>query len=363
MMNTNDFVSNLEIQGKRLRLFDIQKLEEKGVADMKRLPFSIKILVENLLRKLDHRIVTETDLTRIAQWRTRYDQPVEIPYHPARVLMQDFTGVPAVVDLAAMRDAVQRLGGDPGKINPLVPVELIVDHSVQVDAYGTTDAIHTNVMKEYERNGERYALLKWAQKSFDNFKVVPPNSGICHQVNLEHLGRVIITEDLDGNITAFPDSLVGLDSHTTMINGIGVMGWGVGGIEAEAVMLGQPYYMTIPEVIGFKMTGRLKAGVTATDLVLKVTEMLRAHGVVEKFVEYFGPGVKNLTIPDRATIANMSPEYGATMGFFPVDEKTVCLSQNDEPRRPGRYRGGLHQSSRALLHRRADTGIHDGSGA
>ncbi len=249
--------------------------------------------------------------------------PVEIPYHPARVLMQDFTGVPAVVDLAAMRDAVARQGGDPGKVNPLVPVDLIVDHSVQVDAYGTVDAVVENVRKEYERNGERYAFLKWAQQSFDNFKVVPPRSGICHQVNLENVGQVVMTAEENGRTLAFPDTLVGLDSHTTMIDALGVMGWGVGGIEAEAVMLGQPYYLSIPEVIGFRMTGALRPGVTATDMVLTVTQMLREYGVVEKFVEFFGPGMKKLSIPDRATIANMTPEFGATLGFFPVDEKTI----------------------------------------
>jgi aconitate hydratase len=237
--------------------------------------------------------------------------------------MQDFTGVPAVVDLAAMRDAVKDLGGDPRKINPLVPVDLIVDHSVQVDYYGTAEALTQNVAKEYERNSERYALLKWAQKSFDNFRVVPPNSGICHQVNLEHLGQVIITAKNGRTTVAFPDTLVGTDSHTPMINSIGVMGWGVGGIEAEAVMLGQPYYMSIPEVIGVKLTGELPEGTTATDLVLTVTELLRKHNVVEKFVEYFGSGMKNLTVTDRATLANMTPEYGATLGFFPIDHKTI----------------------------------------
>nr|NIQ38140.1 aconitate hydratase AcnA [Pseudomonadota bacterium] len=246
-----------------------------------------------------------------------------IPYYPARVLMQDFTGVPAVVDLAAMRDAVRDLGGDPKKIDPLVPVDLIVDHSVQVDYYGTADSLNKNVEKEYQRNWERYALLKWAQKSFDNFKVVPPNSGICHQVNLEYLGKVIIAEETGGRVIAYPDTLVGTDSHTPMINGIGIMGWGVGGIEAEAVMLGQPYYIPIPEVIGVRMVGELDEEVTATDLVLTITELLRAHKVVEKFVEYFGPGTKKLSVPDRATISNMTPEHGATLGFFPVDEKTV----------------------------------------
>ncbi|QTA92598.1 aconitate hydratase AcnA [Desulfonema magnum] len=322
-MEQNEFIKQINIKGQEYNISDINKIEEKGMADIKRLPFSVKILVENLLRKLDGRVVTEEDLLNIAGWKKQYDAPVEIPYHPARVLMQDFTGVPAVVDLAAMRDAVKTLGGDPKKINPLIPVELIVDHSVQVDYYGTKNALTKNVKKEYERNQERYGLLKWAQKSFDNFRVVPPNSGICHQVNLEYLGRIIITEELNGNLMAYPDTVVGTDSHTTMINGIGVMGWGVGGIEAEAVMLGQPYYMSIPQVIGFKMVGELKQGVTASDLVLTVTEMLRKENVVEKFVEYFGPGMKNLTIPDRATIANMSPEYGATMGFFPVDEKTI----------------------------------------
>jgi aconitate hydratase len=322
-MEKQEFERRINIKGQEYHIFDIGKLEEKGIADIKKLPFSIKILVENLLRKLDNYVVKEADLIQIARWRKHYESPVEIPHHPARVLMQDFTGVPAVVDLAAMRDAVRQLGGDPRKINPLIPVELIVDHSVQLDYYGTSDALSRNVAKEYERNGERYTLLKWAQKSFNNFKVVPPNSGICHQVNLEHLGRVVISENINGKYLAYPDSLVGTDSHTTMINGIGVMGWGVGGIEAEAVMLGQPYYMSIPEVIGVKMVGELREGVTATDLVLTVTEILRKHKVVEKFVEYFGPGMKKLAIPDRATIANMAPEYGATMGFFPVDEKTL----------------------------------------
>ena len=322
-MDKSEFIRQINISDKQYSIFDINMLERKGLANIRRLPFSIKILVENLLRKLDSRVVREADFLNIARWQKTYDVPVEIPHHPARVLMQDFTGVPAVVDLAAMRDAVKDLGGDPNKINPLVPVELIVDHSIQVDYYGTVDSLTKNVEKEYERNGERYALLKWAQKSFDNFKVVPPNSGICHQVNLEYLGRVIITEEIDGRHIAYPDTLIGLDSHTTMINAIGVMGWGVGGIEAEAVMLGQPYYMSIPEVIGVRMIGELKEGVTATDLVLRVTEMMRKHNVVEKFVEFFGSGMKNLTIPDRATIANMSPEYGATIGFFPVDEKTI----------------------------------------
>ena len=322
-MKKEAYLEHLNIKKRRFGFFNILKLEENNVADIGRLPFSIRILVENLLRKMDGRIVREENLLGIARWQKKYADPVEIPYHPARVLMQDFTGVPAVVDLAAMRDAVKKLGGNPEKVNPLVPVDLIVDHSVQVDCFGTDNAVFQNVKREYERNAERYALLKWAQKSFKNFRVVPPRSGICHQVNLENVGQVVITENIDGQTIAYPDTLVGLDSHTTMINGIGVMGWGVGGIEAEAVMLGQPYYMSIPQVIGVRISGQLKPGITATDLVLTITEMLRNYGVVEKFVEYFGPGLKTLTVPDRATIANMSPEYGATLGFFPVDEKTI----------------------------------------
>jgi aconitate hydratase len=322
-MQKEDFIREFEAGGQTYTMFDIRRLEAEGLADIQRLPFSIRILVENLLRKLDGRVVTEEDLRNIAGWQKTYATPPEIPYHPARVLMQDFTGVPAVVDLAAMRDAVQKQGGDPGKVNPLVPVDLVVDHSVQVDAFGTIDAVVENVRREYERNAERYAFLKWAQQSFDDFKVVPPRSGICHQVNLENVGQVVIAAADDGRTLAFPDTLVGLDSHTTMIDALGVMGWGVGGIEAEAVMLGQPYYLSIPEVIGFRMTGALRPGITATDLVLTVTEMLRDYGVVEKFVEFFGPGMKKLTIPDRATIANMTPEFGATLGFFPVDEKTI----------------------------------------
>jgi aconitate hydratase len=322
-MKKAEFIRKATIHQKEYRYFDINLLEKKGLAKISRLPFSIRILVENLLRKMDGRVVTEGDVLKVARWKKTYAAPQEIPYHPGRVLMQDFTGVPAVVDLAAMRDAMKALGGDPARINPLVPVDLIVDHSIQVDAWGTAGALTENVAREYQRNGERYALLKWAQASFDNFKVVPPNSGICHQVNLEYIGRVIATEIRQGRRLAFPDTVVGLDSHTTMINGIGVLAWGVGGIEAEAVMLGQPYYMAIPEVIGVRLTGALREGVTATDLVLAVTEMLRRRGVVEKFVEYCGPGMKSLSVPDRATIANMTPEYGATVGYFPVDEKTI----------------------------------------
>ena len=322
-MQKDQFINELKVNGKPYAYLDLKRLGSAIGADMDRLPYSIRILVENLLRKLDGRVVKEQDVRNIAGWQTTYDSPVEIPYHPARVLMQDFTGVPAVVDLAAMRDAVAAFGGDARKVNPLVPVDLIIDHSVRVDYFGAQNAITLNVQKEYELNGERYALLKWAQKSFDNFQVVPPRSGICHQVNLEHLSRVVVSAEENGRLVAYPDTLVGLDSHTTMINGLGVMGWGVGGIEAEAVMLGQPYYFSIPQVIGVKMSGHLKPGVTATDLVLVITEMLRQYGVVEKFVEFFGPGMKRLTVPDRATISNMSPEYGATMGFFPIDEHTL----------------------------------------
>ncbi|TKB26935.1 aconitate hydratase AcnA [Desulfopila sp. IMCC35006] len=323
MITSQDFVKKVQVDGVTYSFFDIQQLEKSGMGTIDRLPYSIRILVENLLRKLDGKIVTEKDLRAITAWQKSYAAPVEIPYHPARVLMQDFTGVPAVVDLAAMRDAVKKLGGDPAKVNPRVPVELVADHSVQVDFSGTSLSLTGNVAMEYERNSERYSLLKWAQKCFDNFRVVPPNSGICHQVNLEHLGRVTITEKIDDTTYAYPDTVVGLDSHTPMINGIGVMGWGVGGIEAEAVMLGQPYYMSIPEVIGVRLTGTMRAGITATDLVLTLTELLRKHKVVEKFVEYFGPGMQSLSVPDRATISNMTPEYGATLGFFPIDEKTI----------------------------------------
>lgn len=322
-MKKEDFIGQFQVEKETFNLYDIQQLSRQGIADIHRLPFSIRILVENILRKLDGTIVTKDHLTQIANWKPTYEAPVEIPFHPARVLMQDFTGVPAVVDLAAMRDAIALLGGDPKKVNPMVPVELVVDHSVQVDYYGTADAVDRNVEKEYERNKERYTFLKWAQKSFDNFKVIPPKAGICHQVNLEYLGRVVMDETKEKKRFAFPDSLVGLDSHTTMIDALGILGWGVGGIEAEAVMLGQPYSLPIPEVIGVKLAGTLSAGVTATDMVLFITKVLREYGVVGKFVEFFGKGMKDLSITDRATVANMTPEFGATVGFFPVDEKTI----------------------------------------
>jgi aconitate hydratase len=322
-MKSSSYEKTISVNGKEYQIVDIKAFGKERGMDIHRLPFSIRILLENLLRKFDGRIVRQEDVMNIAGWKKEYHEPVEIPYHPARVLMQDFTGVPAVVDLAVMRDAMKEYGGDPERINPSVPVDLIVDHSIQVDFSGSRDSLEKNVQMEYQRNSERYSLLKWAQSSFHNFRVVPPNSGICHQVNLEYLAGIIMVREDNGKYFAFPDTLVGTDSHTTMINGIGVLGWGVGGIEAEAVMLGQPYYMAIPEVIGVKLVGRLGRDITATDLVLTVTELLRKHHVVEKFVEFFGPGLQNLKVPDRATIANMSPEYGATMGFFPVDSKTI----------------------------------------
>jgi len=351
-MTATTFIKTLTVNGTVYSYFDIFELERSNIGKIGRLPYSIRILLENLLRKQDGGIVTDSDVRAIANWQTSYASPVEIPYHPARVLMQDFTGVPAVVDLAAMRNAVRDLGGDPARVNPQVPVELVVDHSVQIDYSGTCESLNKNVAKEYERNSERYNLLKWAQKSFTNFKVVPPNSGICHQVNLEHLGRVVIGEPGDDKPLAYPDTVVGLDSHTPMINGIGVMGWGVGGIEAEAVMLGQPYYMSIPEVIGVRLTGSLRPGVTATDMVLTITQMLRQFKVVEKFVEFFGPGLANLSIPDRATVSNMTPEYGATLGFFPVDDMTLQylkMTGRAQPRPAGHTRRGLQQSQRTVL--------------
>ncbi len=304
-------------------VYRFQRLEEEGVAQVSQLPFSIRILLEALLRHCDGRLITEDDVVALANWNPQDPGGRELPFMPARVLLQDFTGVPAVVDLAALRSAMQRLGGDPQRVNPLIPVDLVIDHSVQVDFFGAAYALHRNVEREFERNRERYALLRWAQEAFENFRVVPPNTGIVHQVNLEYLATVVRTQQLDGHMLAYPDSLVGTDSHTTMINGLGVLGWGVGGIEAEAVMLGQPYYMLPPQVVGFKLYGELPEGATATDLVLTVTQMLRQKGVVGKFIEFYGPGLSRLSLPDRATIANMSPEYGATMGFFPVDDETL----------------------------------------
>ena len=333
-MKKIDFVRKALVNGKEYHFIDIGLLEKKGLAKIGRLPFSIRILVENLLRKLDGRVVTEADVLHIAKWKKRYAAPEEIPYHPARVLMQDFTGVPAVVDLAAMRDAVKAMGGDPRRINPLVPVDLVIDHSIQVDAWGTAGALTENVAREYERNSERYALLKWAQMSFDNFQVVPPNSGICHQVNLEYIGRVITVRTVDRLRWAYPDTVVGLDSHTTMINGVGVMGWGVGGIEAEAVMLGQPYYMAIPEVIGVRLKGRLREGVTATDLVLTVTQMLRRHGVVEKFVEYFGPGIRATLGPGPGHHRQHGPGVRGDPRVLPGRREDDRLPAHDQPLPP-----------------------------
>ncbi|QJP09842.1 aconitate hydratase AcnA [Pseudomonas multiresinivorans] len=312
----------LEVAGKTYHYYSLPEAA-KSLGDLGKLPMSLKVLLENLLRWEDDNTVTSDDLKALAGWLKTRSSEREIQYRPARVLMQDFTGVPAVVDLAAMRDAMAKAGGDPQKINPLSPVDLVIDHSVMVDKFASQSAFAQNVEIEMERNGERYAFLRWGQNAFDNFRVVPPGTGICHQVNLEYLGRTVWTKDEDGRTYAFPDTLVGTDSHTTMINGLGVLGWGVGGIEAEAAMLGQPVSMLIPEVIGFKLTGKLKEGITATDLVLTVTQMLRKKGVVGKFVEFYGDGLADLPLADRATIANMAPEYGATCGFFPVDEITL----------------------------------------
>ena len=316
-------LSDLTVGDRTYKIYSLAKLESRYGASISRLPFSIRILLENVLRNLDGETVTERHVESLANWDPSNTEAREIPYNPARVILQDFTGVPCVVDLAAMRSVVEKKGGDPSLVNPIVPVDLVIDHSVQVDYFASGDAFGKNVEVEYERNRERYTFLKWAQGSFDNFRVVPPGTGIVHQVNLECLASVVVSKQVNSESVAYPDTLVGTDSHTTMINGLSVMGWGVGGIEAEACMLGQPLYMLIPDVIGFRLTGRLSQGVTATDLVLTVTEMLRKKGVVGKFVEFFGPGVSNLALSDQATIANMAPEYGATMGFFPVDAETL----------------------------------------
>ncbi len=305
-------------------VFRLDALERRGIGHANQLPFSIRILLENLLRQEDGRFVHAKDIEGLSEWQPVTEKRAEIAFMPARVLLQDFTGVPAVADLAAMRDAIARMGGDAKKINPLLPAELVIDHSVQVDQFGTDMAFAFNAQLEFQRNVERYEFLRWGQNGFQNFKVVPPDMGICHQVNLEYLARVVCDRAPDGRLAAYPDSLVGTDSHTTMVNGLGVFGWGVGGIEAEAAMLGQPLSMLVPDVVGFKLHGRLPEGATATDLVLTVTEMLRKKGVVGQFVEFYGTGLSNLTLPDRATIANMAPEYGATMGFFPVDAETLA---------------------------------------
>ncbi len=306
----------------KMVLYDLSRLEKEGIASVSRLPFSVKVLLESLLRNCDDDIVRREDVEKLARWDGKGAQ-VEIPFNPARVVLQDFTGVPALVDLAAMRSAMKKLGGDPRKIEPLIPAELVVDHSVQVDTFARPDALQRNMQIEFQRNRERYEFLKWGQQAFDTFRVVPPGVGIVHQVNLEYLARGVLTAPDGEEQVVYPDSLVGTDSHTTMINGLGIVGWGVGGIEAEAVMLGQPIYMLAPQVVGFRITGELQEGATATDIALTVTQMLREKGVVGKFVEYYGPGIRHMSLPDRATIANMSPEYGATMGFFPIDEESL----------------------------------------
>src|SRR5713226_6730067 len=327
--------TSLQVDGRSFQIYSLEALKAAGFPEMAALPYSMKILLENALRHEDGRFVKAADIEGLARWDLKGSAQKEISFAPARVLLQDFTGVPAVVDLAAMRDGIARLGGDPNKVNPLQPVELVIDHSVKVDYFAQANAFQLNAELEFVRNKERYAFLRWGQNSFHNFKVVPPDTGICHQVNLEYLARVVFDASVDGKTQAFPDSLVGTDSHTTMVNGLGVFGWGVGGIEAEAAMLGQPLSMLIPEVVGFKLHGRLPEGTTATDLVLVVTEMLRKKGVVGKFVEFYGTGLSSLSLPDRATIANMAPEYGATMGFFPVDAETLSylrFTGRTEPR-------------------------------
>ena len=325
-MNSFGTQGTLSVAGRDYEIFRLRALEAHGL-DPSHLPYSLRILLENLLRMEDGVSVTAREIEALARWRPGETAEREIAFTPARVLLQDFTGVPAVVDLAAMRDAMARLGGDPRRINPLQPVELVVDHSVQVDAFASTEAFAINEELDYKRNSERYAFLRWGQQAFDNFRVVPPNTGIVHQVNLEYLARVVFTSDenqaASGPLQAYPDTVVGTDSHTPMVNGLGVLGWGVGGIEAEAAMLGQPVSMLIPDVIGFRLSGALAEGVTATDLVLTVTELLRRKGVVGKFVEFYGPGLASLALADRATIGNMSPEYGATCAIFPVDDVTL----------------------------------------
>src|SRR5271169_6042218 len=321
-MNSFGSRSSLRVNGQDYEIYRIDALDKQGISTA-HLPFSLRILLENLLRTEDGRSVTKPDIAALAAWNSKSKPDKEIAFTPSRVLMQDFTGVPAVVDLAAMRDAMKVLAGDPALINPLQPAELVIDHSVQVDEFGTPQAFQLNAELEFLRNKERYGFLRWGQTAFRNLAIVPPDTGIVHQVNLEFLARVVYVNDSNGKRVAYPDTLVGTDSHTTMINGLGVLGWGVGGIEAEAAMLGQPVSMLIPQVVGVKLTGKLHEGATATDLVLTITEMLRTHGVVGKFVEYFGPGLQELPLADRATIGNMSPEYGATCGIFPIDKESV----------------------------------------
>ena len=323
MQDTFKAQRELNVNGQTYHYCSLKAAQEAGLSDIDRLPFSLKVLLENLLRHEDGNAVDADDIRAFSEWLKTRDSEREIAYYPARVLMQDFTGVPAVVDLASMRNAMVNLKGDAQKINPLCPVDLVIDHSVQVDDWKDKNAYAENVEIEMQRNHERYEFLRWGQQAFKNFRVVPPGTGICHQVNLEYLAKTVWSEIIDGQTWAFPDTLVGTDSHTTMVNGLGVLGWGVGGIEAEAAMLGQPISMLIPEVVGFKLIGQLAEGVTATDLVLTVTQMLRKHGVVAKFVEFFGPGLQHLSLADRATIGNMAPEYGATCGLFPIDQETL----------------------------------------
>ncbi|MGM7701299.1 aconitate hydratase AcnA [Pseudalkalibacillus sp. Hm43] len=325
-MSTNDVYNakkTFDANGKTYHYYDLKALDQAGVGNTSRLPYSIKVLLESVLRQYDGRVIGKEHVENLAKWGTKDVKDIDVPFKPSRVILQDFTGVPAVVDLASLRKAMADMGGSPDQINPEIPVDLVIDHSVQVDKYGTDDALKFNMKREFERNLERYKFLRWAQTSFDNYRAVPPATGIVHQVNLEYLASVVGSHEADGEHVAYPDSLVGTDSHTTMINGIGVLGWGVGGIEAEAGMLGQPSYFPVPEVIGVKLTGEMPEGTTATDLALKVTQVLRQKNVVGKFVEFFGPGLADMTLADRATISNMAPEYGATCGFFPVDDETL----------------------------------------
>src|SRR5467141_2227204 len=311
------------LDGTDLEIYPINALPKNGHADPSGLPMTVKVLLEGLVRLTESGLSDEKSVSALAAWPAPPPKDVQLPFLPARVLMQDFTGVPAVVDLAAMRSAMKRAGKDAGKVDPLVPVDLIIDHSVQVDAFGFRDAYPRNIEKEIERNRERYSLLRWAQQAFNNFSLVPPGMGICHQVNLEYVAKVVQVRDMSGHNVAIPDTLMGTDSHTTMVNGLGVLGWGVGGIEAEAAMLGQPLTMLVPPVVGLRLTGELPEGTTATDVVLTLTEMLRKHGVVDKFVEFCGDGLSTLSVPDRATLSNMCPEYGATSALFPVDAQTL----------------------------------------
>src|SRR6516165_6582503 len=321
-MNSFGSRSTLHVGSKQFEIYRLSAVEAHGCS-VRHLPYSLRILLENLLRREDGRSVKADDIRALTAWNKKSAPVEEIAFMPSRVLLQDFTGVPAVVDLAAMRDAMKQLGGDPSLINPLQPVELVIDHSVQVDEFGSSNALDMNALLEFQRNKERYSFLRWGQTGFRNLAIVPPDTGIVHQVNLEYLARVVFIHESRGKRQAYPDTLVGTDSHTTMVNGLGVLGWGVGGIEAEAAMLGQPVSMLIPPVVGFRLSGSLPEGATATDLVLTITEMLRKHGVVGKFVEYFGPGLRDLPLADRATIANMAPEYGATCGIFPIDKETL----------------------------------------